>query len=190
MTRIVFYEWLKNFKEYVKIEPGRGVALLIDNASGHDEIDILPIFGNVVVLFLHINSASQLQPLDSGSIATVKARYKKFLVEKAVDRMESGICTNLYGTDLLVTSWKIYKIWGSMESEYWLKTRIRGHSRPESNSQSIYFNARKFQVTCTVKASNFRSCLRAQRATECHTRGSIIIMSPASNFSVRSTPRM
>ena len=139
MNRIVFYEWLNNFNEYVKIEPGRRVVLLIDNASGHGQIDVLPILSNVVVLFLPRNTTSQLQPLDSGLIATVKTRYKKFLVKQAVDRMESGICTNLYSIDLLIANRKIYEIWDNMEKDivqkWWLKTHIRSHSGQESNSQ-------------------------------------------------------
>ena len=77
MTRLVFYECLNNFNEYVKIEQGRRVVLLTDNASGHGEIDILPILSNMVVLFLPRNTTSHLQPLGSGLIATVKTRYKK-----------------------------------------------------------------------------------------------------------------
>ena len=84
MTRIVFYEWVNNFKKYVTIEPGRRVVLLIDSASGHGEIERCPILSILIVLFLPRNTISQLQPLDSGLLVAVKTRYKNFLVKQDV----------------------------------------------------------------------------------------------------------
>ena len=85
MSRIVFYDWVNNFNKYVTIEPGRRVVLLIDSASGHGEIENFPILSNVIVLFLPRNTKSQLQPLDSGLLATAKTRYKNFLFKQDVD---------------------------------------------------------------------------------------------------------
>ena len=45
-TPIVFYEWLKNFNPYVKIEQGQQSLLLVDNTSDM-AIDILPILSTV-----------------------------------------------------------------------------------------------------------------------------------------------
>ena len=114
MTRLLFFEWLKNFDYYVSLTPGRRVILLLDNCSAHGRPDLLPLLSHVHVLYLPKNTTSRLQPLDAGVIASVKQRYRRFLVRRAVDNIDSETEDDPYKTNLKQAIESIYNIWNGL----------------------------------------------------------------------------
>jgi len=85
MTGNVFQTWLSNFDRQMQ---GRRVLLLVDNARCHVARDVL--LHNITVHFLPPNTTSKLQPLDSGTIAAFKRRYRNLHMEAALDNDENG----------------------------------------------------------------------------------------------------
>ena len=63
MTRTLFYHWLLRFDYHASLTPGRRVALLVDNASCHVYIDVLPSLYVVISgRPLNLHSAKILSP--------------------------------------------------------------------------------------------------------------------------------
>lgn len=117
MNRLLLFKWLYYFDLYIARTPGRHVILLVDNASPHGTIEIQPNLSNVIVIFLSKNRISVLQPLDFGIIASIKSRFPKHIVRRAVDLIDLGEYQNLYHMKILQASKAIYEIMSAMESE-------------------------------------------------------------------------
>ena len=66
----------------------KNILLFVDNCRTHTE-DIT--LSNIVVKFLPPNSTSKLQPLDQGIIHSFKAFYRKELIVKLIQKLDSGI---------------------------------------------------------------------------------------------------
>lgn len=109
MNIAVIFEWLRRFDAYIAQTPNRKAVLLIDNCSAHGDIELLPTLLRMLVIFLPKNTTSRLQPLDAGVIASIKKRYKRCSVVKAVELIESGVTRNLYDVDVLLATKNIYK---------------------------------------------------------------------------------
>lgn len=125
---MLFFQWLVQFDMYIGKTPGRQVVLLLDICSAHGTIEILPSLGNVHILFLPKNTTARLQPLDAGVIATIKKRYRRRVMKRAVDLIELGITENLYNTDIRLASQNIYEIFNALDNSIikkcWIKTGI------------------------------------------------------------------
>ena len=65
----------------------RKILLFIDNCGLHKNP---PTTENVTVEFLHPNTTSKLQPSDQGIIWSLKAEYRKELVQKLISATEDG----------------------------------------------------------------------------------------------------
>ena len=93
MTTTVWEAWLKdNFIPEVKRDFRlKGiefkVLLLVDNCSSHP--DLSHIDPNVKMCFLPPNTTSLIQPMDQGTIATVKALYKRITFAKAHENYDT-----------------------------------------------------------------------------------------------------
>ena len=89
----------------------------------------LPTLLHVQILFLPKNTTARLQPLDAGIIASVKKRYRKRVVLRAVDLLSSNITENLYAMDIRQAMENVYDIWENLEASViqscWRKTEIR-----------------------------------------------------------------
>ena len=90
MTRLLFFEWFREFDTHISMWPGRHDLLLLDNCAAHGQPSLLPTLLNIQVLFLPKNMTSRLQPMDGGVIASVKRKYHQFVARKAVDQIDSG----------------------------------------------------------------------------------------------------
>jgi hypothetical protein len=66
----------------------KNILLFVDNCRTHTE-DIT--LSNIVVKFLPPNSTAKLQPLDQGIIHSFKAFYRKELIVKLIQKLDSGI---------------------------------------------------------------------------------------------------
>ena len=66
---------------------GKSVALVINNCPAH------PHIGNwksVKLLFLSPNTTSTTQPMDQGVIRSLKAKYRKNMVQKIIRSLEKN----------------------------------------------------------------------------------------------------
>ena len=89
MNQALFTEWLDTFNRWC-MNQGRCIALLMDNASAHmmdtgtvGEIHGLKVrnLSHMTVIYLPPNTTSVVQPCDQGIIRSLKAAYRRALVE-------------------------------------------------------------------------------------------------------------
>ena len=88
MTSQLFTEWLTSFNSKMRLQK-RQVLLFLDNAPSHPHN--LPNFSNVKLVFFPANTTSALQPLDQGIIQNVKVLYRKRLLQKVLDDIDTGL---------------------------------------------------------------------------------------------------
>lgn len=86
MTGELFSKWLSSWNDDL-ISEGRKVCLLVDNCSSHR---CSASFSNIELRFLPPNTTSVLQPLDQGVIRSLKAGYRKRLVERLLLNLRVG----------------------------------------------------------------------------------------------------
>ena len=113
----LFYEWLSGFDEYISQTRNRRVALLLDNASCHGRTETLPTLHHVDVIYLPARTTSRIQPLDAGIISSVKLKYRKRQLERAIDLIEEGITQNFYMTNMYVAMTIMHEIWTKMDED-------------------------------------------------------------------------
>ena len=111
MNIIIFHQWLFRFNAAVSATRRTRMLLLLDNASAHGHVSSLPVLPHVNVYFLPKKTTAILQPMDARVIACVNKRYKRKLVEHAVDLLDSGVFENIYDTDLHRAITWIYDTW-------------------------------------------------------------------------------
>ncbi|OQS01811.1 tigger transposable element-derived protein 6-like, partial [Thraustotheca clavata] len=105
MTKTIFKEWICGLNEAMKTE-GRGLLLLIDNASSHkvEEFQL----SNIYITFLPPNTTSALQPLDAGILAAAKNAYRNELSNNIIDKFDPLIDED-DGANLLAFKRQPYK---------------------------------------------------------------------------------
>lgn len=115
MTSALFFEWLRRFERYIQRKPNRKVVLLLDNCSAHGRMESLPEMENVRVVFLPPNTTSKVQPMDAGIIASMKVKYRRYQMDRALGLSEEHI-RDIYKLDIL-TAMKAFKgIWNELDS--------------------------------------------------------------------------
>lgn len=75
------------FLPTIRSKTSAPVALLLDNASAHEENDLKDPRGQVSIFSLPANTTAKLQPMDAGIIAALKCRYKYDLICEIVARL-------------------------------------------------------------------------------------------------------
>lgn len=74
------------------------------------------------------NTINQLQPQDAGIIAIMKKLYRKYIVGRAVDLIESSVTAKTCDMDLRSATQAIYNTWHGFYYEIirkcWLRTRL------------------------------------------------------------------
>ena len=53
--------------------------------------------------------------MDAGAIVSIKKRYRRKQIDRAVDLLDSSITEDLYKTNLLVAIRTIYEIWYELD---------------------------------------------------------------------------
>ena len=86
MTSVVFEEWLRKWDNELTIQ-GRKIVLFVDNCSAHPHISCLQ---SIELVFLPPNTTSEIQPCDQGIINALKFHYRKNMVRKLMDCIDSG----------------------------------------------------------------------------------------------------
>lgn len=79
MTGELFAEYLRWFNQLMRLQ-NRKVALVVDNCPAHVQIPAAKI-PHVDLIFLPPNVTSVVQPMDAGIIRTLKALYKRSLLQ-------------------------------------------------------------------------------------------------------------
>lgn len=115
MTKELFFAWLNRFDQYVARKPGRKILLLLDNCSAHGKAEDLPPLHNIRVIFLPPNTTSKVQPLDAGIIAWVKRRYRRRLLFRVFENIESGK-NSIYNVDIITAIRWTYDEWNACPS--------------------------------------------------------------------------
>ena len=86
MDSFLFEEWVKELdKRFVRED--RKVALIIDHCPAHTRIKGL---NAVELIFLPPNTTSKTQPMDQGVIRSVKAIYRKKIIQRIIREVDAG----------------------------------------------------------------------------------------------------
>lgn len=115
MTRELFFSWLERFNAYVSMTSGRRVLLLLDNCSAHGGPDVHPVLSNVELFFLPPNTTSHIQPMDAGIIAAVKAKFRRRLLFRTFDNIDTA-AKAIYNLDILTAMRWVEEAWNSVDS--------------------------------------------------------------------------
>ena len=123
-SALIFGEWIYKLDLDMR-KQGLHILLLLDNFSGHkwDSTRIT----NIRIKLLPPNMKSHIQPCDAGIIRTLKAHFRRFQMEHALDRWEDNqdkiyYMSVLDGMCMLARAWKQVK--QSTIRNCWRHTRI------------------------------------------------------------------
>jgi hypothetical protein len=131
MMGIICEEYLRWLDNKMRGE-GRHVLLIMDNFSGH-ELAVTLVGGkqglsNVRVEWLPANTTSHWQPMDQGSIASFKTKYRKIWVEFMIREDEKGRDPNKTVTLLKAIQWSRWAWENSVTKETiercWVKSAL------------------------------------------------------------------
>lgn len=111
MTSQLFQEWLSDLDKEMQSQK-RKILLLVDNCSAH-QLAPEPL-KNVRVEFLPPNTTSKLQPLDAGIIKCFKGLYRKDIVARLIDAIDSGKEDNI---DILTAMKIAHKAWTNISPQ-------------------------------------------------------------------------
>ena len=85
ITSVIFSTWILKLEKKMKAEK-RKIILFLDNFSAH-QVNVK--LEHVKVQFLPKNTTSKLQPLDQGIIKNAKVHYRKRVIRRLLDNLES-----------------------------------------------------------------------------------------------------
>jgi len=95
-------EWLKDFDISLN---GRKIALILDGASSHCDIELV----NITLVFLVANTTSVCQPMDQGIIQCFKMHYRKRIQIEYIKSFDKQMIPSISlktAIDWLVMAWK------------------------------------------------------------------------------------
>ena len=90
MTRKIFEAWIKKCDNKFR-KAKRSVAFIVDNCTAHPTDITLT---NTEHIFLPPNVTSLIQPCNQGIIKTLKAHYRKGIIERMVAATDAGSSAN------------------------------------------------------------------------------------------------
>jgi hypothetical protein len=104
MTGSIFMDFLRQFDARMG-SSNRKVLLFVDRCPAHQADS--SFLKNVKVSFLPANCTSRLQPLDLRIIHSMKAKYRKFLIQEAISANErkAALKLNVLQAMHMVESW-------------------------------------------------------------------------------------
>lgn len=113
MTSAVFTNFMAAFEKKM-VRQERHCLVLLDNFSGHqwDEDDVQ----HTDIEFFHPNLTPYVQPMDAGIIRTLKAKYKKAILERSLDLEESGE-QDIFKIDQLQAMRILEKAWDAVSEQ-------------------------------------------------------------------------
>lgn len=138
MTRELFSQWLIKLDEQMRKE-NRKILLIVDNCSAH----IVNVrLTHVRLEFLPPNNTSLLQPLDQGIIKSVKAEFRKRLVQRFIInlRLKQPTSVNVrQAAEMLTGAW--WNVKTSTIRNCWRKAGlIKAPAQVEDNLEEDHSN--------------------------------------------------
>lgn len=85
MTSTLFTEELLQWDAELQ-KKNRKILLLVDNCPAHPEVPL----NQIKLVFLPPNTSSKLQPMDQGVIHSLKSHYRKIMLMKMLEEVDSG----------------------------------------------------------------------------------------------------
>lgn len=104
MTSLIFEQFLRKWDADLGKQKRR-ILLTVDNCPAHPHVDKLK---NIQLVFLPPNTTSVLQPMDQGVIHCLKVAFRKELVYKIIQKLDSGNHTQV---NVLEAIMMISKAW-------------------------------------------------------------------------------
>ena len=86
MTETIFNTWLLKINDYMKTA-NRKILLLINNCTAQNEP---PVLSNILVVYFPPNTSALIQPLDMGTIKSIKDRYKEILSDFLLETINNN----------------------------------------------------------------------------------------------------
>ena len=109
MSSQIFEAWLQKWNSRLA-RSGRKVALFLDNCTAHPNLTNLD---HIELVFLPPNTTSKIQPCDQGIIKTLKTYYRKSMVERLLQAINSGLTVADFKITLLDGLQMLRKAWES-----------------------------------------------------------------------------
>lgn len=94
MKMAIFFNWLQCFDFYISRTSGCTFLLTLDNFSGHGSASFLASLSSVWVEFLPADTTFRLRPMDAGTTAGLKRRYRTMQYSLALNviDLQKNIC--------------------------------------------------------------------------------------------------
>ncbi|KAL2610488.1 hypothetical protein R1flu_029061 [Riccia fluitans] len=87
MTIVLFEDFLVEFEKHVRLAGKEKVLLLLDNFAGHKVVSVQPYLNVTRLEFFPPNVTAVYQPMDCGIICAFKAHYRKYVIEKKLEKI-------------------------------------------------------------------------------------------------------
>lgn len=100
MDTEILFDWLERLDWYVGQTQDGKIVLLIDNCTAHGAKETLLVLTNISVEFLAPKPKRKIQPLDAGITPWVKAKHKRQLLLRVVEKSEAEKISN-YNVEVL-----------------------------------------------------------------------------------------
>lgn len=101
---------MQEFSAYIGRKSERHVLILMGNFSAYGEVETHSHIEKVDVCFLPPNCTSNIQPLDSGIIASMKIRYRSLKLEHVLD-LASMDSRDIYKVGILTDMKWMNTVW-------------------------------------------------------------------------------
>lgn len=105
MTSIVFEEEIRRWDQHLQ-RKNRKILLLVDNCAAHPKLQNLT---HIRLEFLPPNCTSAIQPMDQGVIKCLKTHYRRHLLLRMINAIDTGeefVLSLLDSIKLLAQSWE------------------------------------------------------------------------------------
>lgn len=164
MSSDIFKEWfisefIPQTEKFLKTNNlPRKAVLLLDNATCHPDEDELRE-GEIKAMFLPPNVTSICQPMDQGTLETMKRNYRRILLSSLIDAMDQGedMVDKLRHLNLKDIAYYLAESWESVRAntiaKSWNVLKENENNAPEDENPQQMDRTRKCQPVLIVTKS-------------------------------------
>lgn len=114
MTKTLFGDWL-SYINGVMMNQNRTILLFVDNAAVHR---VFNDYSHIRLAFLPPNCTAAIQPMDQGTIRSLKSKYRKAFLEHVAPESEEDVNMDfLYRYNLLTAMQLIKTAWSDVHPD-------------------------------------------------------------------------